>query len=502
MTSTDAQVRLIMRERSQGRSQEQAAVKANLKSRKTAAKYEREGKLPSELKQARQHRTRLDPFAAEWPELAQMLETNPELEAKSLFDWLCEQHPGQYPEGQLRTLQRRVAEWRALNQAQVAILAQVHRPGEVLQTDGVWLTELGVTLQGELYKHLLIHCVLPYSNWEWGRLARTESLLAVRLGLQSTLFKLGFVPEYHQTDNSSAVTCQLGATQAAQAGVERSYNPAYLEVLSHFGLKPRTIHVNCPNENGDIEAANGGLKQALAQHLMLRGSRDFASLADYERFVEQVMTRRNQRRQARLQEELAVMKPLTAAPLGLYQEYRLPVSRGSLIRVQKNVYSVPTSLMGQQVTVRVYEGQVEVYYRQRLVETMPRLIGQNRQQVNYRHLIDTLLRKPGGFRDYRYRESLFPTLVFRQAWETLNRWHSPRQADLIYLRLLRLAARHLESDVAAALSLLLANQARWDDTDVERLMPSPPVPVPLLAQPVVNLAQYDALLQEASYEPA
>jgi hypothetical protein len=502
MTSTDAQVRLIMRERSQGRSQEQAAVKANLKSRKTAAKYEREGKLPSELKQARQHRTRRDPFAAEWPEMAQMLATNPELEAKSLFDWLCEQHPGQYPEGQLRTLQRRVAEWRALNQAQVAILAQVHRPGEVLQTDGVWLTELGVTLQGELYKHLLIHCVLPYSNWEWGRLARTESLLAVRLGLQSTLFKLGFVPDYHQTDNSSAVTYQLGATQAAQAGAERSYNPAYLEVLSHFGLKPRTIHVNCPNENGDIEASNGGLKQALAQQLMLRGSRDFAALADYERFVEQVMTRRNQRRQARLQEELAVMKPLTAAPLGLYQEYRLPVSQGSLIRVQKNVYSVPTSLMGQQVTVRVYEGQVEVYYRQRLVETMPRLIGQNRQQVNYRHLIDTLLRKPGGFRDYRYRESLFPTLVFRQAWDTLNRWHSPRQADLIYLRLLRLAARHLESDVAAALSLLLENQARWDDTDVERLMPSPPVPVPLLAQPVVNLAQYDALLQEASYEPA
>src|SRR5512136_1710310 len=157
MTSTDAQVRLIMRERSQGRSQEQAAVKANLKSRKTAAKYERAGKLPSELKQARQHRTRRDPFAAEWPALAQMLATNPELEAKSLFDWLCDQHPGQYPEGQLRTLQRRVAEWRALNQAQVAILAQVHRPGEVLQTDGVWLTELGVTLQGELYKHLLIH---------------------------------------------------------------------------------------------------------------------------------------------------------------------------------------------------------------------------------------------------------------------------------------------------------------------------------------------------------
>lgn len=504
MTSTDAQVRLMMRERSQGRSQEQAAVKANLKSRKTTAKYEQKGKLPGELKQARRHRTRPDPFAEVWPELAQMLQNSPELEAKSLLDWLGERQPGQYQEGQLRTLQRRVAEWRALNQAQVAILEQVHRPGEVLQTDGTWLTELGVTVQGELYKHLLIHCVLPYSNWEWGRLARSESLLAVRLGLQSTLFKLGFVPEYHQTDNSSAATYQLGAAQAAQTERERSYNPAYLAVLTHFGLKPRTIHVGCPNENGDIEASNGGIKQALAQHLLLRGSRDFASLTDYERFVEQVMNRRNQGRQERLQAELAVMRPLTAAPLGLYQDYRLKVSRGSLIRLQKNVYSVPTSLIGQEVTVRVYEWQVEVYYRQRLVESMPRLMGQNRQQVNYRHLIETLLRKPGGFRDYRYREALFPTLVFRQAWETLNRWHSPRQADLIYLRLLRLAARHLESDVAAALSLLLAQPARWAETDVERLLPSQPqaLAVPLLAPPVVNLAQYDALLQEVSYDPA
>jgi transposase InsO family protein len=487
-----------MRERSKGRTQEQAAVKANLKSRKTVAKYEQRGQLPSELKQPRSYRTRADPFAEDWLELEKMLHAAPELEAKTLFAWLCEQRPGIYQEGQLRTLQRRIAEWRALNQSQVATLEQVHRPGEVLQTDGTWLSELQVTIAGEPFKHVLIHCVLPYSNWEWGVIAQSESLLAYQRALQASLIQLGGVPVYHQTDNSSAVTHQL----SRWAEVERAYNSAYLALLAHYGLRPRTIHVGCPEQNGDVEAANGGLKQALRQHLLLRGNRDFASLAEYEQFIQQVMTRRNQSRQERLAEELAVMQPLTAEPLGLYQEYRVTVTRGSLIRVQKNVYSVPTSLIGHKVTVHVHEWRLEVYFRRHMVETMPRLIGQNRQQLNYRHLIDSLLRKPGGFRDYRYRDALFPSPVFRRAWDTLNGWHSPRKADLIYLRILRLAAQHLESEVAAALSRLLEGQARWDDTHVERLIQPQPLAVPQLALPLVNLTQYDSLLHEVGCDLA
>src|SRR5262245_58407517 len=112
MSCTDAQVRLMMRERRQGRSQQQAAVHANLKSRKTVAKYERVGQLPSELKQPRQYRTRADPFGEDWPEVEQMLQHHPELEAKALFEWLSERQPGKYQAGQMRTLQRRVQLWR------------------------------------------------------------------------------------------------------------------------------------------------------------------------------------------------------------------------------------------------------------------------------------------------------------------------------------------------------------------------------------------------------
>ena len=236
MTSTDAQVRIVMKERNKGRTQEQAAAKANLSSRKTVSKYERLGQLPGELKQPRTYRTREDPFGGDWPELEKMLEQAPELDAKTLFEWLCERQPEKYQEGQLRTMQRHVSTWRALYGMKVAVLEQCHRPGEVLQTDGTWMNTLGITLGGQAFPHLLIHSVLPYSNWEWGRVAQSESLLAIRLGLQSTLAQLGHVPAVHQTDNSTAATHQLGPEARDQSLAERGYNegvPAIDDALWH-----------------------------------------------------------------------------------------------------------------------------------------------------------------------------------------------------------------------------------------------------------------------------
>jgi hypothetical protein len=481
----------MMQERSKGRTQQQAAVKANLKSRKTVAKYERLGKVPSELKKPRDYRTRRNPFAADWPLIEQKLAVAPELEAKTLFEWLTEQKPGKYQAGQLRSFQRRVADWRALNQEKVAVLDQVHYPGEVLQTDGTWLSELGVTIGGQPFKHLLIHCVLPYSNWEWGVIAQSESLLALQAGLNQTLLKLGRVPQYHQTDNSSAATYHV----AGQPGSKRAYNENYLALLNHFGLQPRKIGVGQPAQNGDVESSNGGLKQALNQHLLLRGRRDFESLADYEDFIRGVLNRRNQQRSDRLAQELAVMKPLTVKPLPPYQQVRVKVNRNSIIRVQANQYSVPTHLIGHEVTVRIYQWHLEVYYRQTHVERLTRIVGNNKHVINYRHVVGSLLRKPGGFRNYRYREAMFPRLVFRQAWERLNQWHSPRKADQIYLRILHLAAHTLECDVADALATLLSRAGRWDETDVTRLIGAHPrVSVPRLSPPVIDLQSYDQLL--------
>jgi hypothetical protein len=497
VTATDAQVRIVMRERRQGRTQEQAAVRANLRSRQTVAKYERRGRLPSEVRHPRQYRTRADPFAADWSQIAALLERAPELEARTIFDWLGEQRPGAYQAGQLRTLQRRVSLWRAEHHPPVLTLEQVHRPGEVLQTDGVWLSHLRVTVQGLPLPHLLIHSVLPYSNWEWGRVAQSESLLALRLGLQSALVRLGHVPQIHQTDTTTAATHRLGVADRGRGLGERGYNAEYLQVLAHFGLTPRTIHVGNPNENGDVEAANGALGRAIDQHLLLRGSRDFASLGDYEAFLHRLCERRNAARQVRLAEELAVMPPLTARTLPEMRELRVRVSAGGLLRVLAHTYSVPSGLKGKLVTARVCEWRIEVWYGGRCWETLPRLTHTGAHHVQYRHVIATLLRKPGGFRDYRYREDRFPSATFRQAWEALCARLSPRRADLAYLRVLGLAAQHLETDVEALVAELLATREPWDDRTVaDRLRPPPPA-VPALACGTVDLAAYDQLLGSA-----
>ncbi|MBK8988374.1 MAG: hypothetical protein IPM39_20290 [Chloroflexi bacterium] len=182
-----------------------------------------------------------------------------------------------------------------------------------------------------------------------------------------------------------------------EEGRERPYTDEYLALLAHYGLTPQTIHLGASDENGDVESSNGKLKQSVAQQLLLRGSRDFASLAVYETFLFDIMDKRNKRREMRLREELAVMRPLSATPLANHSKLRLRVSQGSLIRVLEKTYSVPTSLIGKMVTVVIHEWSLEIYYAGQLVDRFARLIGNEVHQVNYRHVIDSLLRKPGAF---------------------------------------------------------------------------------------------------------
>jgi hypothetical protein len=213
--------------------------------------------------------------------------------------------------------------------------------------------------------------------------------------------------------------------------------------------------------------------------------------------------KRNTLRSQRLAEEIAVMRPLVVKPWPEMRELRTKVNRSGIIRVFHNGYSVPSGLKGKQVTVRIYEWQIEVWYANQVVASMPRLTGIKKYHINYRHMIDTLLRKPGGFRNYRHREELFPRAVFRQAWEALNRRLSPRRADIAYLRILKLAARGMETDVAATLEALLSSESTWDDQTVaEQVQPQLPLP-PGLIEHAVNLTEYDHLLtQELCYDPA
>jgi hypothetical protein len=491
MAATDVQVEIAMKERKKGRTQQQAAARANLRSRKTVARYEALGQLPSELRRPRTYRTRSNPFDADWPELAKMLAASEGLEAKALFEWLCRKRPGRYQEGQLRTFQRHVHRWRAQHVDKVVSLPQERRPGDLMQTDGTWMTSLRVTIAGVPLAHLVIHSALVYSNWEWAYVARSESTAAVLEGVRQALRELGHVPLAHQTDPSSAATHLLHH----EADSVRVLQSDYAALLGEQGIEARVTHVASPDENGDVEAANGAFKRAIEQELLLRGSRDFSSIESYERFIHEVLRRRNVGRSHRLAEELAVMRPVKTLSAPLLRRERPRVSGAGTIRFMNNTYSVASRLVGERVQVMASEWSLEVWYGGVCVERCSRLVGRNRHRIQYRHVIDSLLRKPGGFRDYRYRDDLFPRLVFRQAWDDLCRRLPPRRADLAYLRILKRAAMTLETDVADVLESLLASGGDWtDETVTARLQPDF-IEAPAMEQLAVNLADYDQLLQ-------
>ncbi len=490
MVTPDRKVRKLMTEYQKTGNLSRAALRADL-DLKTARKYVRAGKLPSQMKKDRTWRTREDPFGRHWSECAEILKDAPELEGKFLFEWLCDEYPGEYQEGQVRTFQRRVREWRALHGLDKEIFfPQRHKPGERMATDCTHMDELGITINREPYRHLLCHCVLTYSNWEWATICRSESLPALRNGIQAALFRLGHVPRRHWTDNSSAATHRPGKDD----GTDRRFNDNYQDLMKHFGMEPRTIQVGAAHENGDVESLNGVLKRRIKQYLLLRGSRDFASVEEYRSFLEQVLEKANAKRTQRLAEELEQMRKLNVSRLAEYTEYRCRVMSWGTITVDRRIYSVPGRLIREKVVVRRYEEHLEVFFNGVYQLTAPWISREPGHCINYRHLIGWLVRKPGAFRNYRFKNDLFPGEEFRWAYDALSEAVSERTADREYLQILHHAAQTMECEVAAALRQI-RDQAGIPRLDRVLDLSPPPIPAPPKIRPlVVTLSEYDQLI--------
>lgn len=430
------------------KNQEIAAAKAGM-DRKTARKYLRAGRLPSELPQAARWRTRVDAFEEVWGELGELLEVNPGLEAKTLFEYLQRRHPGRFADGQLRTLQRRLKVWRATEgPAKEVFFAQQHHPGRLSASDFVHMSNLDITVQGQSFPHLLYHFVLTYSNWETGTVCFSESFESLCEGFQNAIWELGKVPERHRTDRMS--------TAVNNVSNPAEFTDRYEALLRYYGIVGEKIQAGEAHENGDVEQRHYRLKRAIEQELMLRGSRDFVSVAEYIQFLKDLLGRLNAGRKQRLLDEMAVMKKLPERRLESYKRERVKVDSGSLIYADRNVYSVPSRLIGEQVEVRLYTDRVEIWYAQRKLEEMPRLRGRQKHRVDYRHMIDWLVRKPGAFENYRYRDELFPTSRFRVVFDILRERLGSREASKQYLRILELAAKEGEAKVDESLQVLLA----------------------------------------------
>lgn len=464
--------------------------------RKTARKYVHTQAAPDEQQKPHIWRTRPDPLAPVWPLAEGMLRDAPELEAKALFEHFLEQPQSGLEPSHLRTFQRRVNHWRGTHGPDKEVFfPQHHCPGGLMQLDWTHAMELGVTILGQPLDHLLCHCVLTHSNWEWAKRCQSESFLSLVGGLQATLWRLGKKPQHLGTDNSSAATHEIG-------NGPRAFNPDYLDLCEHYGFSPITINVACPNEQGDVESQNGHLKRRIKQHLLLRGSRDFAREEDYDQFLEEVMEKANKPRLKRLAEELAVMSPLPCSVLAEYREVDVRVTRHSTIRVRKVVYSVPSRLIGQQLRVEVYESILKLYLGRQAVLELPRARSDRGAVINFRDVVAPLLRKPGAFLNYQHREQLYPTVAYREAYDRLVRDHGQRPGVIEYLHLLKLAIDHPVEKVEEAMMAWMVGTRKWGAAEVRSSLAPAEVLTPLVAELAPDLDSYDQLISAQEQEVA
>jgi hypothetical protein len=458
---TDRQAKRLWQALSSGKTLAQAADKADM-DEKTARKYRRLGRLPSEVAPQRTWRTRSDPFVEVWLEVGEQLQAAPGLEAKTLFAWLQTKYPTKFDDSQLRSFQRGVKRWRATEgPAKEVFFSQVHHPGRLCASDFSHMRSLEVTIGGLPFDHMVYHFVLTYSNWESITICFSESFESLSEGIQNAVWELGGVPERHRTDRMS-----LAVNNGSDL---KEFTERYTGLLGYYGMEMEKIQPREANENGDVEQSHRRFKEAVEQTLLLRGSRDFESREVYGRFLQELVAARNAGRRKRMDEELARLRRLPERRRESYKRLSLRVDRGSLIHADHNTYSVPSRLIGEKVEVRLYVEHVEVWYAQREAERFPRLRGRKKRHVNYRHIIDWLLRKPGAFENYVYREELFPTSRFRMAYDAL-RESQPQRGHKEYLQILYLAARQSETAVDEALRTLLASEQPVTRAAVEELV--------------------------------
>jgi hypothetical protein len=485
---TDKQVNRLRKMIDQGKTIGAAAAAAGMCER--TARSWKTGPRPSEKKTARTWRTREDPFAEVWEkDIVPLLRQDERgvLQATFLLDQLQERYPGQFDDGHLRTLQRRVSIWRALEGPdRDVIFPQEHVPGREAAFDFTHGAELEVTIAGELFVHLLFELVLTFSGWRSVCLAFGETFEAMLHGIQQALWRLKGVPHVWRSDNLSAATHEL-------QGGGRELTRRYRQVLEYYDATSTRIQPGEAHENGAAECRHRTLKSLLEQELLVRGHRDFESVEAYAAFVTSAEDKLNRNARQRLEFERPYLKPLPAAPLPEYTTYDSVVRSWSTVSLNGRIYSVPSRLKGKHVELRQYPDVVEVWYAERRTETMPRLRGDKKHRIDYRHVIWSLVRKPGAFARYRFREELFPSLVFRHAYDALVGWRGER-ADVEYVRILHLAASTMERDVEAALAMLLEQGSTFDYHAVKALAAPEKPAVPIVNIPAADPAEYDRLL--------
>jgi len=400
-------------------------------------------------------RTRKDPFEAVWTsELEPLLEKQPDLTGITLWDYLDEQHPGQYPEKLLRTLQRRVKHWLATQGPDKEVMFRQSVPAGHQGLSDFTRPNTDITLAGEPFDHLLYQFRLAHSGWRHVHIVRGgESYSALADGLQNALRALGGAPREHRTDSLSAAYVNNAEKQRLTEDYEA--------LCQHYGMTPTTNNLGISHENGAIEAPHGSLKRRIAQAIKLRGTNEFGTLRAYREFIERIVRKLNRRCQGRLADEQKSLLALPAYRFIDYSELTVKVTTSSTISVKRCLYTVPSRLIGETLKVHLYHDRLACYVGQTLVMSLPRVYPRKSagraRCINYHHIIHSLAAKPQAFRFSQFRDDILPSADYRRLWSIAEQQFTPRDACKWIVAVLRFA---YDYDCESLLGMELLQEAR------------------------------------------
>ena len=488
---TYQQESLYMSKRQQGKSQETAAAKAAISERsgRRIEKDERQS-IPGE----RHWRTREDPLEAIWErELVPLLEKEPRLTGLTLWEYLEDEHAGQFPSRVLRTLQRRVKHWKATQGPDKVVIFRQSVPAGQQGLSDFSHPNTEITIQGEVFIHLLYQFRLAYSGWRYVQITLGgESYSALADGLQSALFRAGGSPIEHRTDSLSAAF--------NNSVEEQKLTQSYQALCSHYNLQATRNNRGVSHENGAIECAHGSFKRRLDQALKLRGHADFLSIKDYQTFLDSVTGRLNKRCQGRFIDEQSALQALPYGRFMDYSEISLKVTRSSTLEVKRVLYSVPSRMIGETVRVHVYHDRLAFFIGQSLTSTLQRAYpkaGQERGRcIDYRHIIHSLSAKPQAFRFLKFRDELLPTQTYRTLWQHCDRQFQAQEACKWIVGVLRMAMDHdCEERLGNELLVCVDNNRPLPSLKAlqERYLGKKRIPA--IPERQHDLAGYDRLLQ-------
>lgn len=483
---TDKQAEIYMKSRQQAQSQTTAAAKAGF-SERSGRKIESGQRIAPKLK-PHNWRTRQDPFEAVWQtQLVPLLEQSPQLRAITLLEHLQASQADKYPDSLLRTLQRRVKQWQALQGPNKEVMfRQVHLAGQQGLSDFTTLKTVVILIAGEPFKHLLYHFRLAFSHWSYVKVIEGgESFTALAEGLQEALQRLGGAPREHRTDSLSAAFKNLN--QEAQDDMTKRYNA----LCEQYAMTATRNNRGIGHENGSVESPHGHLKRRIEQALLLRGNYNFANNQAYQSFIDDVVTAHNRRNAKAITEERCALQPLPLHRAADYTEVSAVVSSSSTISVRRVTYTVPSRLQGDVLQVRLYDNRLLCYLGHVFVIELKRLHQKGNVRgrvVDYRHVIHSLIKKPQAFRHSVLRDELLPNMQYHVIWQALDARLPAKEACKLMVGLLHLAAKEdCEKALAESVVRLLAEDKLISLVQLEQRFKSQA----RIPAPSINVAQHD-----------